>query len=134
VPPTAKPKTSPEDLLAKNVDELGALERELAPLKFKIGRIDVLRKAIRAFYDGKPADELFMASGEKFAVSIGARARERTLNMPKLIKAIGARLFNSIATVSQKALEAEVPGATIEDCSTWNLTGHRSLKVFEKGA
>lgn len=135
--PPAKPATPKPSLeliqLAANVDELGALEREFAPLKFKIDRIDVLRRAIREHYAAKPADQLFMASGEKFAVSVGAKSREATVNIPKLIKAIGARLFNSIATVSQRALAAEVPGAVVDDCTSYALTGHRSLKVFERG-
>jgi hypothetical protein len=136
--PTVKPKLSEIDALlaaalSANVDELGALEREFAPLKFKIDRIDVLRRAIREHYASKPGDAVFMASGEKFCVSVGMKSRERTLHVGKLIKLIGARLFNSIATVTQKALEAEVPGAVIDECTTYALTGFRGLKVFEKG-
>lgn len=115
------------------MDELGALERELAPLAFKIARIEPLRKAIREHFKDEPADKLFLATGEKFAVSVGARSRERVTNIPALIKAIGARAFNAIASVTVKKLEAEVPAAIVEDVSTFALTGFRPLKVFERG-
>jgi hypothetical protein len=134
-PTTVKPSLSEiaAAALSSNVDELGALERDLAPFALKIARVKSLREAIRGHYDSKPGDSVFMAYGEKFCVSLGMKSREATRNIPKLIKLIGARLFNSIATVTEKALKAEVPCAVIDECTTYALTGFRSMKVFERG-
>jgi hypothetical protein len=120
--------------LRANVDELGALEREFAPLKFKIERIDALRRSIREFYANEPAENLFIASGDHFAVSVGAKSREAVVDMPRLRKLIGVRLFNLVATVTQKKLAEEVPGSIAAEVTSFTFTGFRALKVFEKGA
>lgn len=129
------PKPSPEEVqLAANIDELGTLEREIAPLKFKIDRIDVLRKAVRTHYTDKGAADSFTACGERFTVLIGPKSREAAVNMLALMKAIGAKLFYSVVTVAKKDLEKHLTAPAIAALTSYELTGHRTLKVFPKGA
>lgn len=120
--------------LASNVDELGALERDIAPLKFKIDRIDVLRKAIREHYAAKPAQEAFTAAGEKFTVLVGPRSREAVLNIAALVKTLGTKVFYKIAQVTKKSLETHLTAPAIAAVTSYELTGHRTLKLFVKGA
>jgi hypothetical protein len=116
------------------VDELGVLERDLAPLKFKIDRIDALRKAIREHYATKPAEEAFTAAGEKFNVLVGPRSREAVLNISALVRTLGTKVFYAIAQVTKKSLETHLTAPQIAAVTHYELTGHRTLKVFEKGA
>lgn len=129
------PKPSPEEVqLAANVDELGALEREIAPLKFKIDRIDALRRAIREHYAASDAAKDFTAAGEKFTVLVGPRSREAVIDIAALAKSLGTKVFYKIAQVTKKSLEAHLTAPAIAALTKYELTGHRSLKVFPKGA
>ena len=121
-------------VIAEQCDELGALEKELLPLKPKFARIEMLRKAIRAHFDASPAAEAFEASGAKFLVLVGPRATERTINPAKLIKAIGAKVYATFATVTLKALEENVSCDIIAGVVTSAPTGSRTLKTFERRA
>lgn len=120
--------------LAAEVDELGALERELTPLKPKLARADVLRKSIRSRFDADAAAASFEARGEKFIISVGPRAVERTIDLDKLWKLAGVATFRRIATVTLARLEAAglAPGV-IPQVVTSDYTGSRTLKVLERG-
>lgn len=137
VPAPLATKTSAElevvAKLAAEVDELGALEKELAPLKPKLARLELLRKSVRTRYDASPAAESFEATGQRFMVIVGARANESVINYPVLIKSIGAKLFHAIAKTTLKALEEHVPCAVRAACITVEPIGTRSLKTFERG-
>jgi hypothetical protein len=119
--------------MAAQVDELGALEKEFAPLRPKLARIDALRKAIRAQFDSAPAASPFEAKGDKFIVLIGPRAMERSINPAKLIKAIGLKLYASIARLTLGDLEANVAPEIVAGVVTSANTGARSLKTLERG-
>ena len=70
---TARPKRKDSTaILGAMADELGALERELVPLKFKFARAEKLRKDLRAAFDGQAAEKSFEVKGERFVVGIGA--------------------------------------------------------------
>ena len=117
--------------LAADVDALGDIERQLAPHRLAIAREEALRKAIRGYFDDAPVLASFDARGERFTAVVGARAEERAICYPKLIKSIGIAAFKKIATVTLKALEAEVSPGVIEACVSREYSGWRSLKVFE---
>lgn len=116
------------------IDELGALEKEFAPLRPKLARIELLRKSIRERYAASPAEKDFTAEGVRFMVAVGPRANESVINYPKLLKAIGAKLFCSIAKTTLKALEENVACGVRADVITIEAVGPRSLKTFERGA
>lgn len=120
-------------VITAQVDELGSLERELAPVQLKLARVAALRTAIRAHFDASPPGEEFEARGDHFVVALGARALTRTINPAKLIKAIGLKMYASIARVTLGELERAVDPGVVAGVVTSAHTGARSLKVFERG-
>ena len=128
---TAKKSSAPSPLSAL-VDEVGSLEKELAPWRGKLAREELLRKSIRAQYDSAPADIPVSVEGEKFIVALGPKALQSTVNVGKLAKTIGAKGALSIAKVTLEALKA-FPGVAGQ-VVTQSLTGTRSWKIFEKGS
>jgi hypothetical protein len=130
----AKPKPAQDPALTAMVDEIGDLHAQLDPLKPKIARLELLRKALRKAYDDKQADGYYTAEGARFSILVGPRENERKMNIPALLKAIGAKVFQRIAGVTLAALEREAPHAiAAEGVITFAATGTRSLKVLEKG-
>jgi hypothetical protein len=128
-PKPAKPAASP---FAAVADELGALEKEMAPFAQKLARIEELRKALRVGCTAKPT-EPWSVEGAHFVALLGACANQRTVNFPKLVKTIGAAVFSKFATCSLKTLEENVAPATVAAVVTSDATGSRSLKTFERG-
>jgi hypothetical protein len=120
------PKTDP---LAALADELGALEKELAPWKGKISRAEALRKEIRA----QAPDTQSEITGEKFLVTLGPRADETHIDYFGIAKRIGFDRFAKFATATQKALAEHVRAGILAQYLTKKATGTRSMKVFEKG-
>ncbi len=115
------------------VDELGALEKEFAPLRPKLARIELLREAVRSRYQEEAADKTFEATGQRFTVMVGARANVSVIDYAKLIKAIGAKMFSQIAKTTLKALEENVACGVRAECVRVEQIGARSLKTFERG-
>jgi len=120
------------DPVAKLVDELGDLELELAKVAPKIARQAALRKALRERYASQPAAKSYEAIGERFIVAVGEKSKEKKVNVAKLFKLAGAKLFLKLVSCTLKALEqapAEIAAQVIEE----EQTGTRSLKVMAKG-
>lgn len=135
---TPQPKKTtagiPATIISAQADELGELEKFFAPHAPKLARIEQLRKAIRAHFDFSAAGDSFETRGDRFIVAVGARANERTINPAKLIKAIGLKLYASIArTPTLAALEAHVPCDICAGVITTAQSGTRPLKTFEIG-
>lgn len=129
----AKPKPAVSQFAAL-ADELGALEKEMAPFAQKLARIDALRKALReAAKDQAAANMPWTVYGTHFLAILGPRAAERIINFPALIKRIGAGRFSRFAKCTLKDLEANVDPATVAAVVTTDATGSRSLKTFERG-
>jgi hypothetical protein len=138
---SAKPKLASKaseqakqaDQLAAQVDELGMLEKEFAPHEFKARRIAELRVAIRAVYAAQPADHAFEAKGAEFAVILGPKGNERSVDVVQLARLIPAKLLAAFASVTLKALEAHVsPGIAARVISA-ERTGARPLRILELG-
>jgi hypothetical protein len=117
------------DPLATLADELGAIEKELAPFAGKIKRQEAIRKDIRA----KAPDSQDQIVGERFVVELGERGLETTADFPALVKKIGAEAFAKFATAKLKALHANVKPGILAFFLKSERTGPRSLKVLEKG-
>lgn len=113
-------------------DELGALEKEMAPHAQKLARIDHLRKVLRGACTA-PAAMPWTVYGVRFLVILGPRASERLINLPALVKRIGAGRFARFAKCTLKDLEANVDPATVAAVVTTDATGSRTLKTFERG-
>ncbi len=126
--PTKPPKVS---LIANIADELGAINKELAPYRSKLAREEALRKALRVHFDASPAAEQQSAVGERYVVLLGPKASVATIDVPLLAKTIGVKAALAILGCTLKALEA-FP-TVVSTVVTYALTGARSVKVFEKG-
>jgi hypothetical protein len=117
--------------LAANVDELGALESEIAPYKQKALRVEALRKAIRAHFDTHAALLSFEAPGTLYTALLGPRASETWINPALLIKAIGAKAYSAIATVTLKVLERSVTADIAAGVTSKKASGSRTLITVE---
>lgn len=131
---TARAKSPPVNatLIAAQVDELGALEKRLAPYRADLKRVEALRKAIRQHFDGSPAGLSFEPRGDKFFAMVGARANERSINPVKLIKAIGVKLYAQLATIGLGVLEANVAPDICAAVISTDATGPRPIATFER--
>jgi hypothetical protein len=128
-----KTQTAKTDaLVAANVDELGALERELMPYRAKLTRIDMLRAAIRTSYDNEDAAAGFEARGAKYVCMIGARAEKRVINVPALIKKVGLKFYSQLCAPTITALEAMCACDIVAAVVTSEQTGARSIRTFQR--
>jgi hypothetical protein len=57
--------------LAALADELGEVERQLAPLKSLFARAEQLRSEIRSEFKDAPVDRSFEIKGERFVLQVG---------------------------------------------------------------
>jgi hypothetical protein len=126
-----------DEAIASLVDELGGVEASLAPHRASIAREDAIRKAIRGYYDGLPAEIPYEARGERFVVLVGHKAPERKVDPGKLSKLIGLKRFAQLAHVTLKALEGaiaakDVDAGVLTAAVTAERTGTRSLKLFAR--
>jgi hypothetical protein len=121
-----------EAQIADQVDELGALERELRPYTPKLKRIDELRKTIRASFDTLPAAQGTEAVGKTYFAVIGPRAIERSIDPAKLVKAIGLKMYARLSTITLKMLTDNVDATIAAGVVSSSQTGARTLNVFER--
>lgn len=128
----ARPKPAQNPEITKIVDEIGELEKELSPYQPKLSLLELRRKTLRDHYRDKQADQFFTAIGNRFEILLGPKGNEKHINIPKLLKAVGAKVFARIASVTLKALEAECSGDVVSQVVTIAPTGSRTLKIFEK--
>lgn len=120
--------------LGPMVDELGALEKEIAPWKGKLARADALRKILRgAVKDRAPAKEI-QIEGARFVCLMGSAGLETVINKAMLFKRIGQRLFVEIAGMTVKAITDGCAPDVVAAVTSQEQTGTRSLKIMEKGA
>lgn len=117
-------------------DELGALQKEydlaLAPFEHKLPRMKALREALQAACTA-PSDKEWITEGARFGVRLGPRAAQRSIDIPALVKKIGAAVFTKFATCTLRALEDHVPVDVVALVVSEDQTGPRKLTTFEKG-
>ena len=128
----AKPAKAAVSQFGFLADELGALEKEMAPHAQKISRIEALKKALRAACTAPPAEQ-WTVDGTKFVAVLGPRSDQRLVDIPRLVKAITAAAFAKFATCTLKDLELHVAPATVASVVSSSASGSRPLKTFEKG-
>ncbi len=122
--------------LAEMADELGALEKEYAimsaPFEMKLPRMNALKEALQEACPARPTEE-WKVEGTRFGVRLGPCANQRSINIPKLIKAVGAAVFAKFATCTLKALEESVAPEIVDQVVKSEASGPRKLSTFEKG-
>jgi hypothetical protein len=128
----AKSKPAPLSEFAPLADELGSLEKEMAPHAQKLSRIEALKKALRTACTAKPGDQ-WTVDGARFIAVLGPCANKRIIDFPRLVKAIGAGVFAKFATCTLTDIEEHVPPTVAAAVVSQEAAGSRSLKTFEKG-
>jgi hypothetical protein len=127
----APQKNSTAPAVAAIVDELGFLEKEVAPWKPKMARVELLRKSLRAHYDAELASTPHQAEGKLWVATLGAKGLSGTVNVVKLSKLISLRALTCVVECTQKAL-ATLPGVKAELVMEYDQTGSRTIELFEK--
>lgn len=113
------------------VDEAGKLETRLAPFSADAKRLEALRKEFRKWADDDKVDGNATTSyqGTKFSVALGRKElKRRIISMAKVLKAIGAKRFVNIVSVTLKDLEAELGAAAAAHISE-ERTGSRDITI-----
>lgn len=122
---------SPEQV-REIIDELGALDERLAPVRRDAKRYDALRRQVLSWYEHVPPETAYRVEGNTFAVEVGPRANERfVVSMVKLRKALGthwARVARVAITVVDQYLTRDQQRGLIET----RQTGPRALSVYRR--
>lgn len=113
--------------IAALVDELGDIERELAPFKAQIKRAEVLRSTIRGAYKGHDPAASFSVEGVRWRALLTACGNESIIDLPKLFRLAGETLFVECVSASLKTLEQKCAPAIVGAVVSTRQSGSRSL-------
>lgn len=115
------------------VDEYGELDRRMQMLARDVARYDVLKRAIKSWFDGLPPDVDSTVEGQVYRLHLSARERERRVrNMRDLVASIGIEKFLEIANVTIGALEDMMGKTRAAGLITEARTGSRRIKAVPK--
>ena len=111
------------------IDELGALDEELAPLKPKIKRAESLRKLVSGVWQG-PATEGAKIEGDRYVALVSARDNQRFLtSIRKVAKAMGAKFWQHCA-ITLKAVEEHLDPEIAQALIGEAFTGPRHVTTY----
>jgi hypothetical protein len=148
VPPKAKPRrpelpqtesvevaVSIDRRQRQMVDEFGELDRRMQLLSPDCARYDVLKRAIKSWFDGMPPDADGIVEGRVYRLHLSARERERRVrSMRDLIGVIGLDKFLELASVPIGALEDLLGKTRAAKLVIEARTGSRRIKAVPKQA
>jgi hypothetical protein len=116
------------------IDEYGELSRKVREFKPTADRAAALGKTIAAWYDDKPAEDAFTASGELFTVQVSARAQKRFVsNVFRLSRILGKR-FYELATIKLEDIDKFVAPELHPNFISASRAGNRRVEAVAKGA
>lgn len=122
-------------LQRKMVDEYGELDRRLQMQAPDAARYDVLKRAIKSWFDGAPADADGIVEGRVYRLHLSARERERRVrSMRDLVGVIGLDKFLELASVPIGALEDLLGKTRAAGLVAEARTGSRRIKAVPKRA
>lgn len=114
------------------IDELGALDKELAPLRSKITREEKLRKTLRGCLGAADPLAEVHGAGKKFRVVLGPCGIKRVvLSRTKLFRALTAKVFRQVATVTFDQIDAHLSPVEQVGITGTEQSGPRPLRVYE---
>lgn len=124
-----------QDATAALVDEYGQLEKELAPLKPKLNRLERLAKSFRQLAEEADAAIPVVFAGRDYEITLSARGpRTMVAPMAAVYKKLGKDLFLQVAGVTISALEAHVHPEIVASLTHEEQTGPRKIDVRAKNA
>jgi hypothetical protein len=126
----------PADLDQRKLcDEYGELDRRLQLMKRDVERYEVLKKAIKSWFDRAPADADGTVEGDVYHLHVSARERERRVrDMHLLVEAVGLEKVLELANVPLGAIEDLIGKTRLEALTVEARTGSRRIKAVPKYA
>ncbi len=125
-------KLKPTDRAAL-VDELGALDAQIAPLEDLAKRAAEIRAKVRALYAEESADLSFTSEGNKYLCTIGVCGNVRSIvSIPQVFASLGASKFLGACSFTLKKLDELIAPAEVALLVTSARTGTRPVKTFAK--
>jgi len=126
---------------AELVDELGAIEKEMAAAEAEVAkklgtkpeRAAELRAQIVALYEDAPAAIPFSAEGARFVAMLSARANVTEVSVDNVFKVLKRAEFLGMCTLPVGKLRLVLDAAQLAKCTRTLRTGARSLSVAQRG-
>jgi len=117
------------------IDEYGELDRRMQLRAMDHARYETLKRAIKSWFDGAPADADGTVEGDVYLLHLSARERERKVrDMRELVDTIGLDKVLEMAAVSIGALENLIGKAAVARLTVDARTGSRRIKAIPKQA
>lgn len=134
-PKPAEVAVSLDRLQRKMVDEYGELDRRLQMQAPDTARYELLKRAIKSWFDGAPADADGIVEGTIYRLHFSARERERRVrSLRDLVGVIGLDKFLELASVPIGALEDLLGKTRAASLVIEARTGSRRIKAVPKRA
>ncbi len=113
------------------VDELGAIVTRRLEAKADEARENIIKDEMRdVWMDGKKATAAGAFQGDLFTATCSARSIEKTLDLGRLLKAVGIKKFLEAAKVTLAKYEELVAPADRVGYISLAQTGSRQVDVF----
>lgn len=127
------PAETDSQRIAALIDELGGLEKQIAPHKPAIARIEVLRKSLQAHFAKHPAHQSTTAEGKKYSLHASARKMASLVDAAKLFARLPKEIFFALARFALQDIEKHCAADVRAAAVSLAQTGPRVLTVIEKG-
>lgn len=134
-PATAEVAVPVDRAQRQMVDEYGELDRRMQLTAPDVARYDVLKRAIKSWFDVMPADADGVLEGRVYRLHLSARERERRVrSMRDLVEVIGLDKLLELANVAIGPLEDLLGKTRAAALITEARTGSRRIKAVPKRA
>jgi hypothetical protein len=121
------------DTASSVIDELGEIEETLKPYDDLVARRKALRAQVLGWAEELAPDEAASIDGERFAVQISERSKERKfISMRKLYKAVGLNNFLAHCSFTLKAAQLLLSGSDLALLVKEERTGSRSISTVPR--
>jgi hypothetical protein len=135
VPISGRLKLSPKEAKERKalVDELGAIDAELALLKPKVDRAKYVRDVIAGWYVDEKPEAAMMADGTKYSAVVSAMGNKRTvISTAAVRKRLGDQEFMAHCSVGLGVLDELLTVAELPEFVKSERSGARTVKTIAK--
>lgn|GEM_PF-4398762 len=114
------------------IDEYGRIHRALSAHEPERKRLKLLGSEIESWAENEPAEATIVLDGKSYRVSISAKSRESSVDIPRTFKVLGAAKFFDASSVRVEDLRRLVPQERFNELVTYEPTGGRRLNVVPR--